>query len=166
MVARVTTGGQESEPFGVRTGVRQGCVLAPVLFNIYLLCVTKLLCDKLESSIGITVDFRLDGNLFNIRRFQAATKISVMRVLELQYADDCVFVAHTPEELQIILDAAVKNYSRLGLSVNTTKTEVICQWRTSPPPTMPVFAIEQQPISIVPSFKYLGSIVSEDCNLD
>ncbi|XDV49726.1 hypothetical protein PO909_018920 [Leuciscus waleckii] len=140
MVARVTTGGQESETFGVCTG--------------------------LESSIGITVDFRLDGNLFNIRRFQAATKISVMRVLELQYADDCVFVAHTPEDLQIILAAAVKTYSRLGLTVNTTKTEVICQWRLSPPPTMPVFTIEQQPLTIVPSFKYLGSIVSENCNLD
>jgi len=73
----------------------------------------------------------------------------------------CVFMAHTPEELQIILDAAVKTYSRMGMSV-----EVICQWRISPPPTMPVFGIEQQPLSIVPSFKYLGSIVSEDCYLD
>lgn len=134
----MTIGGQESEPFRVCTGVRQGCVLAPVLFNIYLLCVTKLLHDKLESSSGITVDFRLDGNLFNIRRFQASTKVSAMQVLELQYADDCMLLAHTPEDLQTILVAAVKTYSRLGLSVNT-KTEVICQWKLSSPPTMPVF---------------------------
>lgn len=65
----------------------------------YLLCVTKLLHDKLERSNGITIDFRLDGNLFNIRRFQATTKVSAIRVLELQYADDCMLVAHTPEDL-------------------------------------------------------------------
>lgn len=40
MNARVTIGGQESASFPVCTGVRQGCVLAPVLFNIFLLCVT------------------------------------------------------------------------------------------------------------------------------
>lgn len=61
-----------------------------------------------------------------------------MQVLELQYADDCMLLAHTPEDLQTILVAAVKTYSRLGLSVNT-KTEVICQWKLSSPPTMPVF---------------------------
>lgn len=82
MVARVTIGGQESEPFGVRTGGEQGWVLAPVLFNIYLLCFTKLLHDKLEGISGITVDFRLDGN-------QASAKVSAMQVLELQYANDC-----------------------------------------------------------------------------
>lgn len=52
MTARVTIGGQESEPFPVRTGVRQGCVLAPVLFNIILLCVTKLLHNEIENSSG------------------------------------------------------------------------------------------------------------------
>ncbi len=163
MVARVTIGGQESEPFRLCAGVRQGCVLAPVLFNIYLLCVTKLLHDKLESSGGITVDFRLDGNLFNI---QASTNVSVMKVLELQYGDYFVLLAHTPANLQSILVAAVKTYSRVGLSVNTAKTEVICQWKLSSPPTVPVFTIDKQPLTIVPSFKYLGSIVSKDCNLD
>ena len=32
MTAQVTIGGQESKPFLVHTGVRQGCMLAPVLF--------------------------------------------------------------------------------------------------------------------------------------
>lgn len=68
MMALVTIGGQESSPFPVRTGVRQGCVLAPVLFNIFLLCVTQLLHKVLEDNSGMAVDFRLDGNLFNIRR--------------------------------------------------------------------------------------------------
>ncbi|KAJ8352084.1 hypothetical protein SKAU_G00235600 [Synaphobranchus kaupii] len=63
---------------------------------------------------------RLDGNLFNIRRFQATTKVKSVNVVELQYADDCAFVAHTPEALQANLTA----YSRLGLTVNTAKTKL------------------------------------------
>ncbi len=42
----------------------------------------------------------------------------------------------------------------------------MCQWKLSSPPTVPVFTIDKQPLTIVPSFKYLGSVVSEDCNLD
>ena len=157
MMARVTIGGQESESFPVCTGVRQGCVLAPVLFNVFLLCVTHLLHKELESSSGVAVDFRLDGNLFNIRRLQAKTKLSRVRVLELQYADDCALVAHSPQDLQSILAVVVKAYSRMGLSVNTTNTEVVCQWSSNTPHTLPVFTISNTPLAITPSFKCLGT---------
>ncbi len=166
MTARVSIGGKESEPFLVRTGVRQGCVLAPVLFNIFFQCVTKLLHNEIENSSGIAVDFRLDGNLFNIRRLQATRKLFREHVLELQYADDCAFVAHTPEDLQTVLDVAVRAYSRMGLTVNTTKTEVVCQWSTNVPPTLPAFTVGNEQLSVVPSFKYLGSILTEDCGID
>ncbi len=62
MTARVSIDRQQFEPLLVR----QGCVLAPVLFNIFLLCVTKLLHNDIENSSGIAVYFRLDGNLYNI----------------------------------------------------------------------------------------------------
>ena len=158
--------GKQSTPFAVRTGVKQGCVLAPALFNIFLLCVTQLLHNEIEDSSGVHVDFRLDGNLFNIRRLQATTKLLNERVLELQYADDCAFVAHSPEELQTVLNAATRAYSRMGLTINTTKTEVICQWSASTPSTLPVFTVANEQLLVVPSFKYLGSMLSEDCNID
>ena len=168
MMAQVTTGGQESRPFKVCTGVRQGCVLAPVLFNIFLMSVTWLLHKEVEGSSGVLVDYRLDGNLFNIRRLQAATKVKTVNVVELQYADDCAFVAHTPEALQATLTAAVKAYSRLGLTVNTAKTEVLCQWNSPPPtpPTSPVFNVDDKHLAVVPDFKYLGSILSDNCSMD
>ena len=166
MNARVTIGGQESASFPVCTGVRQGCVLAPVLFNIFLLCVSQLLNKEIEESSGVPVDYRLDGNLFNIRRLQATTKLHRVRILELQYADDCALVAHTPQDLQAVLDAAVKAYSSMGLTINITKTEVVCQWSTNIPSILPIFTIADKHLSIVPSFKYLGSILSEDNNID
>ncbi|XP_016110934.1 small G protein signaling modulator 1-like [Sinocyclocheilus grahami] len=123
MTARVSIGGQESEPFLVHTGVRQGRLHA-----------TKKLCRE--------------------------------RVLELQYSDDCAFVAHTPEDLQTVLVVAVRAYSRIELTVNSTKTEVVCQWSTNVPPTLPAFTVRDEHLSVVPSFKYLGSILAEDCGID
>ena len=166
MTARVSIRGQESSPFPVCTGVRQGCVLAPILFNIFLLCVTQLLHKGIEENSGVTVEYRLDGNLFNIRRLHAKTKLHKVRILEMQYADDCAIVSHSPQGLQSVLDAAVRAYSRMGLTINTAKTEVICQWSTNIPPTPPIFTLAGEKLSVVPSFRYLGSIISGDNSID
>jgi len=40
MKAKVAVGGQLSDPFDVLVGVKQGCVLAPVIFNLFLVAVT------------------------------------------------------------------------------------------------------------------------------
>ena len=86
MTARVQAGGALSDPFEVNMGVKQGCVLAPVLFNIFLLAVYYLTHNALGNEAGIGVQFRLDGSLFNLRRLQAHTKTSLSNTL--QYADD------------------------------------------------------------------------------
>lgn len=85
-------------------------MLAPVHFNILILpvCVTQLLHKETENSSGVAVDFRLDGNCFNIRRPQANTKLHGAKVFELQYADDCALVSHMPQDLQSVLDPAVR----------------------------------------------------------
>lgn len=166
MMACVTNGGQESEPFRVCAGVRQGCVLAPVLFNIFLLCVTLLLREKIKKDSGITVDFRLDGNLFNIRRLQAITKMTSEHIIELQYADDCAVMAHSPDTLQATLTAAASAYGRMGLSVNVAKTAVLCQWASTPSSHPPTFTISDKLLAVVESFKYLGSFLSNDCSIE
>ena len=84
----------------------------------------------------------------------------------MQYADDCAIVSHSPQGLQSVLDAAVRAYSRMGLTINTAKTEVICQWSTNIPPTPPIFTVAGEKLSVVPSFRYLGSIISGDNSID
>ena len=43
MESRVMTSGGESSSVGVQVGVKQGCVVAPVLFNRFVMRVTVLL---------------------------------------------------------------------------------------------------------------------------
>lgn len=52
----------------------------------------------MEEGGGVSLDYRLDWSLFDIRS-QATTKLQSIHILELQYAVDCTLVAHTPEAL-------------------------------------------------------------------
>ena len=113
MQACVSVGGQQSPFFSVDVGVKQGCVLAPTIFNIFLSTVTLLSHKLLDPSDGVQIQYRLDGNLFNIRRLQA-----FIHILELQYAVDCVLLAHSPESLQRALNVVASIYSAIGLQIN------------------------------------------------
>lgn len=76
MQAPVLASGTLSEPFNVEVGVKQVCVLAPVLFSVNLMALIKLTRASLGRNAGISIQYRLDDSLFNIRRFQARTKVS------------------------------------------------------------------------------------------
>ena len=131
MSARVVVDGLESEQFEVLVGVKQGCVLAPVIFNLFLVAVTLLFRDGISVSDGIQFNHRLDGNLFNLRRLKANSKVTEASVLELQYADDAALPSHTTTGLQRNLDVLVDAYRRAGLNVNTKKTKYCHASRTA-----------------------------------
>ena len=80
MKAKVTVGGRESDLFDVLVGVKQGCVLAPVIFNLFLVAVTLACRNGLPTNAGIPYTYRLDGSLFNLRRLKAETKVSNDRI--------------------------------------------------------------------------------------
>ena len=56
MQARVSAGGILSDPFQVTVGVKQGCMLAPVIFNIFMAAITILTRHKLDKDNGIAFD--------------------------------------------------------------------------------------------------------------
>jgi len=156
----------ESDPFDVLVGVKQGCVLAPVIFNLFLVAVTLVFRNGLPSNAGIPINFRLDGNLFNIRRLQTNTKVSSDTSFDLQYADDAAIPSHTAVGLQHSLDLLAATYQRAGLIVNTKKTEVLTQSVNTSFAAHRTFTVHGDSLNDVHQFTYLGSILTSDCDLN
>ena len=52
MKAKVTVGGRESDLFDVLVGVKQERVLAPVIFNLFLVAVTLACRNGLPTNAG------------------------------------------------------------------------------------------------------------------
>ena len=137
MCAQVVMAGSQSSSFPVEVGVKQGCVLAPIIFNLLLDAITLVSHRDLQSSDCVGIEYRLDGGLFNLRRLQAKTKTPSAMISALQYADDAAFPSHTAEGLQRSLDVMSETYLRAGLIINTTKTEIL----STPSPDATIFCI-------------------------
>ena len=165
MMATVLVAGEESEPFAVEVGVKQGCAMAPVLFNIYLAAANFLFARRNAGNGSVHLVYRLDGSLFNLQRLKARTKVSHEHLSELQYADDCALIAHTAEDLQRSVTTLHEVYAELGLLINPTKTEILYQWH-QPPSETPTILIESTELKVTNQFVYIGSIMSSDCSAD
>ena len=160
MKARVSFNGQESEDFAINCGVKQGCVLAPTLFNIYF---SYLLHYALaDNEDGVYMHCRIDGGLFNIRRFNAKTKVTEFSITELLFADDAALVTHDPVALQRLLNKLSEACQIFGLSISAAKTVVLQQGVNQ----MRDFYLYDQLIGNVDKFCYLGSTISSDLSLD
>ena len=73
MQTRVQIDEEFSEPFEVTNGVKQGCVMAPTLFS--MMCSAMLMDAFQDSNTGFPIRYRFDGNIFNLSRLQAKTKV-------------------------------------------------------------------------------------------
>jgi len=156
MKATVSISGNNSDAFEVLHGVKQGCVLAPTLFAMYLAAMLENMPSNLNK--GIFIRTRTDGGLFNLSRLQSHRKILMQCIRELLYADDSALVAHSLEDIQEIMDAFAKSSAEFGLTINAQKTEVLYQ----PPPGQPHVPtnvlLNRTPLNDVTMFRYLSSI--------
>ena len=123
MMANVSVEGEVSESFSVTNGVKQGYVLAPTLFSIFL----SAMLDEAFRNVGdgIYIQSRQSADLFNVAHFRAKTKTTRILMRELLFADDSALVAHSAEEMQKIVDAFSEASKKFGLKINIKKTEVI-----------------------------------------
>lgn len=160
MKGTISFNGENSEPFSIHSGVKQGCVLAPVLFGIYFSVLLEYAFKN--STDGIPIQTRTDGGLLNIRRFGEKTKLSHHLIRDLLFADDAAIVSHTSQGLQRLLDDFSKACDAFGLTISVKKTEVLVQNVTS----TPSINVNNQTLNVVDKFKYLGSTISKNLSLD
>ena len=162
---RVTVGNKESEPIEVNHGTKQGCVLAPTLFTLFLTTVLLILHQEIEE--GVFIRSRTDSKLFNLARLKTRTKTNEDLITELLFADDTALISHDAVTMQRMVDVFSEVASKIGLQINTIKTEVMYQ--PSPDniaPVEPTIIINGEALKVVQSFKYLGSTLSSDNRAD
>ena len=157
--ARLIVDGELTQAFEYNCGVKQGCKLAPTLFGIYAAVLLWLAFKKIEHTCSIQTRFRFDGNLFDLRRLKAKTKVLTEFIREAKYADDIALFSDTPEGLQSLLTSYNQLAKRMGMRINTKKTETMCIGNTAD------FYVDGIKLVNVPHFKYLGSILSSDCSM-
>ena len=125
MKASVSLKGDLSQPFDVLNGVKQGCVLAPTLFSIFLTTVLNTTFDDCDK--GVMIQTRPGADLFNVSQFKSSHKTKPVLVRELMFADDTTFVAHTHQDMQDIVTRFATTANAYGLQINIKKTEAMFQ---------------------------------------
>ena len=151
--------GSMSEAFEINSGVKQGCVLAPTLFDIFFSVLLKHAFKSTEE--GILLRTRFDGKLFNPARLRAKTKVRKAILRDFLFADDAALVAHSAEMLQCLLNQFSSACDAFRLTISLKKTKVVCQGNEASP-TLTI----KDTLEVVPQFTYLGCTTSNNACLD
>ena len=120
MEAEVRVGASLSEGFEVRNGLRQGCTLAPTLFNIYFSAVVASWRSGC-SEAGVDVLPRHGRKLVGDRT--AKSRLCVVRVTESEFADDVALYTSSRDCLESVAKKFVEEASKWGLTVSIEKTK-------------------------------------------
>ena len=122
---------------------------------------------SMEIESGVHITTRSDGKLFNLARLRATTKTKKELITELLFADDTALVAHDEAQMQRMVTAFTEAAQKMGLQIDTQKTEVLYQ----PAPQKihtekPEISVGGSVLKVVKTFKYLGSTVTDDNRAD
>ena len=138
--AQVVHNGQKTQPLDMRTGVRQGCLLSPLLFLVALDWVTRTAFDR-KRGIQWTFTTSLE---------------------DLDFADDLALLSHRIQDMRDKTRALEVQSAKVGLKINATKTKLMRIGTKRGD----VVSVAGKRVEEVDEFTYLGSIVSKKGGTD
>ena len=130
LTSLVKWNGVFSKTFRVCSGVRQGGVLSPRLFAIYI-----------------------DDLILQLKKLNIGCHIIEIFLACIVYADDICLLAPCRSALQLLLDTCVSYGFSWCLSYNPSKSKVMCFGKITQPPT---FSMYGKNLEYVDRYKYLG----------
>ncbi|KAL9953192.1 hypothetical protein ACROYT_G040569 [Oculina patagonica] len=133
----VIVDGNLSEWFPVKSGVRQGCIISPILFLLTIDWIMRTTTADRPRGIQWTLFSQLE---------------------DLEFADDLAALSTNRHHLQEKTDRLNRFAKQAGLQINTSKSKVMYINAT---PDVPITA-DGEPLDFVEEFTYLGSLVAKD----
>ena len=157
--------GRLSEWFSIKSGVRQGCIIAPLLFNTFIDFLLRETLKDLPDDCGFEIHFKIDGCLERPTSKRALGTHTRQLISHLMYADDMALLASNPEVLERMLLKLEEITQAWGMCISVPKTKIMTLSR--PNGTQPLWpiCIRGEHVESVDEFAYLGSQVSCDGSL-
>src|SRR3984885_2110199 len=138
----VRYGGRVGDWFKIVTGVRQGCVLSPIIFAMVVDWVMKRASK--DNNCGVQW---INGG----------------RLKDLDVADDIALLDNTWNGMKELTSKVQEEAAKVGLTINAEKTKImkIGKWLDTEE-----IMIENKEIEVVDTFCYLGSSMKADSSCD
>ena len=133
-----------SEYFTVSNGVRQGGIMSPILFNVYM---NNLSVELNKCKTGCNIN----GTFIN----------------HLMYADDSCLIAPCPSALQDLVDICETFANNNCIVYNAKKSKCMCfKPKVYKQLYIPPIYLNEKPLTFVECQKYLGMNISNDLTDD
>ena len=130
----IKIGNRAMNPITSNLGLKQGCPLSPLLFNLYINDISEQLKPTSEDSIMLQNE----------------------KITHFMYADDLIIVASSKELLQDKLNS-LSNFAEMkDLTINTKKSQVMVFNQTGKLLKKDTFTINKKELEVVPKYTYLG----------
>ena len=137
----------QTDYFDCPLGVKQGDILSPTLFSIF---VNSLTVDLKNSNIGVSLD----------------SPSGAMIVNHLVYADDLVCIAENPDDLQSLINIVNLWCVKFRIEANLTKTEVMHVRKPSVSQSKFKFRFGARNINYCKNYKYLGLHIDQHLDFE
>ena len=142
-VVQVRIDDRLGEEFAVTKGLRQGCVLSPLLFSLY---INSLVSELKSRDCGILCGGRM--------------------VSSLLFADDTALLAENAEDMKRSLQCLQAWCEKWFVEINAEKSAMMHMRKRGADGCSDTFNIGENEIPFVSTYKYLGCVVDEflDCS--
>ena len=129
--------GSIGEWFRTTVGVRQGYLLSPILFNIFLERIMTVALEQHEGTVSI----------------------GGRTITNLRIADDIVGLAGEEQELADLVESLDKTSTSYGMEISAEKTKLTTNNRNG---IATDIRARGEKLETVSKFKYLGAVVSDE----